>query len=132
MSRRQTLIALKNVTARIRDKPILPATSWKIETGRELICLRDTTATYGDQVVLDRLNWTFSEGENWAVRGPNGSGKSTLVKLITGDHPQAYANHIRLFGRRRGSGESIWEIKKHIGLISSELQIRYRQRYSGH
>ena len=96
-------------------------------TGRELICLRDTTVAYGDKVVLDRLNWTFCEGENWAVLGPNGSGKSTLVKLITGDHPQAYANHVRLFGRRRGSGESIWEIKKHIGLISSELQIRYRR-----
>jgi len=96
-------------------------------TGRELICLQDTTVTYGDKVVLDRLNWTFCEGENWAVLGPNGSGKSTLVKLITGDHPQAYANHIRLFGRRRGSGESIWEIKKHIGIISSELQIRYRK-----
>ncbi len=96
-------------------------------TGRELICLQDTTVAYGDQVVLDRLNWTFCEGENWAVLGPNGSGKSTLVKLITGDHPQAYANHIRLFGRRRGSGESIWEIKRHIGLISSELQIRYRK-----
>ena len=93
--------------------------------GRELICLHDTTVTYGDKVVLDRLNWTFREGEHWAVLGPNGSGKSTLVKLITGDHPQAYANRIRLFGRLRGSGESIWEIKKNIGLISSELQIRY-------
>ncbi len=96
-------------------------------TGRELICLQNTTVAYGKKVVLDRLNWTFCEGENWAVLGPNGSGKSTLVKLITGDHPQAYANHIRLFGRRRGSGESIWEIKTHIGLISSELQIRYRK-----
>ncbi len=95
--------------------------------GRELITLRNTTVIYGAKVVLNRLNWTFCEGENWAVLGPNGSGKSTLVKLITGDHPQAYANHIRLFGRRRGSGESIWEIKKHIGLISSELQIRYRK-----
>lgn len=96
-------------------------------SARELLCLEDTTVAYGKKVVLDRLNWTFREGENWAVLGPNGSGKSTLVKLITGDHPQAYANHIRLFGRVRGSGESIWEIKQHIGLISSELQIRYRK-----
>ena len=73
------------------------------------------------------MNWKFCEGENWAILGPNGAGKSTLVKLITGDHPQAYANHIRLFGRRRGSGESIWDVKRHIGLISSELQTRYRQ-----
>jgi molybdate transport system ATP-binding protein len=49
------------------------------------------------------------------------------VKLITGDHPQAYANRIRLFGLQRGSGESIWDIKREIGLISAELQIRYRK-----
>jgi molybdate transport system ATP-binding protein len=95
--------------------------------GKEIICLQDTTVAYGGKVVLDRLNWTFRDGENWAVLGPNGSGKSTLVQLITGDHPQAYANRIRLFGRARGSGESIWDIKKRIGLISSELQIRYRK-----
>jgi molybdate transport system ATP-binding protein len=94
---------------------------------RELIRLEDTTVAYGRKVVLDRLNWTFRAGEHWAVLGPNGSGKSTLVKLVTGDHPQAYANRIRLFGRRRGSGESIWDIKKQIGLISAELQIRYRK-----
>jgi len=94
---------------------------------RELIRLQETTVTYGDKVVLEGLNWTFREGEHWAVLGPNGSGKSTLVKLITGDLPQAYANRIRLFGRPRGSGESIWDIKRHIGLISSELQIRYRR-----
>jgi len=94
---------------------------------QELICLQDTTVAYGDKIVLDRLNWTFRVGEHWAVLGPNGSGKSTLVKLITGDHPQAYANCIRLFGRPRGSGESIWDIKKQIGLISSELQLRYRK-----
>lgn len=93
----------------------------------ELICLENTTVAYGEKVILDRLNWTFREGEHWAVLGPNGSGKSTLVKLITGDHPQAYANRIRLFGRPRGSGESIWDIKKQIGLVSAELQLRYRK-----
>jgi len=95
--------------------------------GPELICLESTTVAYGDKIVLDRLSWTFRMGEHWAVLGPNGSGKSTLVKLICGDHPQAYANRMRLFGRPRGSGESIWDIKKQIGLVSSEFQLRYRK-----
>lgn len=93
----------------------------------DLIRMENTTVAYGEKIVLDRLNWTFREGEHWAVLGPNGSGKSTLVKLICGDHPQAYANRIHLFCRPRGSGESIWEIKQQIGLISSELQLRYRK-----
>ena len=66
-------------------------------------------------------------GEHWAIAGPNGAGKTTLLSLISGDNPQAYANEIYLFGKRRGTGESIWDIKQKIGLISSEFQIRYRK-----
>ena len=82
---------------------------------------------YGEQVVLDGLNWRVRRGEHWAVVGPNGSGKSTLMSLITGDNLQVYANEVRLFGKRRGEGESIWEIRRRIGVVSPELQLRYRK-----
>jgi molybdate transport system ATP-binding protein len=74
------------------------------------------------------LNWSMKQGENWAILGPNGAGKSTLVGLILGENLQAYANQIFLFGKRKGSGETIWEIKKRIGFISAELQAQYRKR----
>jgi molybdate transport system ATP-binding protein len=92
-----------------------------------LVEMKNTTVRYTDAVVLDNLNWQMKSGENWAIAGPNGSGKTTLLSLIAGDNPQAYANEIYLFGRRRGTGESIWEIKQRIGMISSEFQIRYRK-----
>jgi molybdate transport system ATP-binding protein len=95
-----------------------------------LIEMKDTTVSYDGRVVLDRLNWVMRRGENWAVLGPNGAGKSTLVKLILGENLQAYANQIFLFGRRRGSGESIWDIRKRIGVVSAELQVQYRKRIS--
>jgi molybdate transport system ATP-binding protein len=72
--------------------------------------------------VLENVTWTVRQGEKWALVGPNGAGKSTILSLIMGDHPQAYANEIELFGQRRGSGESIWEIKRHIGWVAPELQ----------
>ena len=78
------------------------------------------------------LNWTVRKGENWAVVGPNGTGKTTLLRMITADHLQAYANDITLFGRRRGSGESIWEIKQRLGMVSSEMQINYRKPISAY
>ena len=62
------------------------------------------------------------------ILGPNGAGKSTLVKLILGENLQAYANPIFLFGKRKGSGESIWDIKKRIGVVSADLQVQYRKR----
>ena len=80
-----------------------------------LIELRNVHVVY-ERPILRDVSWTVRAGERWAVLGPNGSGKSTLLSLLCGDHPQAYCNDIRLFGRQRGSGESIWEIKRNIGL----------------
>ena len=95
--------------------------------GRVLIDMQGVTVRYGNVTVLDKLSWTVRVGENWAIVGPNGSGKTTLLSLVAGDNLQAYANSIELFGRRRGSGETIWDIKEHLGLVSAEFQIRYRK-----
>lgn len=101
--------------------PDLPA-------GVPLIEMNNIVVRYGDKHVLNNLNWTVMPGEHWKISGPNGAGKSTLLNLISGDNPQAYANDISLFGRKKGSGESVWEIKKHIGLVSSTLQQNYGLR----
>ncbi len=90
-----------------------------------LVDMRNVTISYNTLKVLHDINWTVKSGENWALIGPNGSGKTTLLSLILGDNPQAYANDIKLFGRRKGSGECIWEIKKKIGFVSSELHLHY-------
>jgi len=88
---------------------------------KEVVKMKDVTVKYNDKPVLKEINWTIKQGEKWSLSGPNGSGKSTLLSLINGDHPQAYANDITLFDKKRGSGESIWEIKKNIGFVSPEL-----------
>ena len=95
--------------------------------GSPLIELRGVNVTYGEREVLKNVSWTVHAGERWAVLGPNGSGKTTLLALLCGDHPQAYANDLWLFGRKRGSGESIWEIKSHIGLVSPELHLYFAE-----
>jgi len=95
---------------------------------REIVVMKNVNVKYGERTVLSDLCWTMKPGQNWAIVGPNGAGKTTLLSLICGDHPQAYANEIYLFGRRRGSGESIWDIKQNIGFISSEFQIGYRKQ----
>ena len=107
-----------------QNKPATPAAG---RTDEVLVELKNVTVEYGDTIILGNVNWTMKFGENWAILGPNGSGKTTLLNVITGDHPQAYANQVYVFGRRRGSGESIWDIKKRVGIISSEFQIRYRK-----
>ena len=73
--------------------------------------------------ILKNINWTVRKGERWAVMGPNGAGKTTLLSLINADNPQGYANDLVLFDRKRGSGESIWDIKKRIGFVSPELHL---------
>lgn len=93
----------------------------------EIIRLKNVYIKYGDKTILSNLNWTVMNGERWALSGKNGTGKSTLLSLICADNPQSYACNISLFGNRRGSGESIWDIKKHIGYVSPEMHRAYRQ-----
>jgi molybdate transport system ATP-binding protein len=91
-----------------------------------LVEMKHITVAYGDLVVFKSLDWTVRRGENWAVVGPNGSGKTTLLGMITGDNLQAYANEVYLFGKKRGEGESIWDIRRRLGVVSPELQLQYR------
>lgn len=95
----------------------------------EMISIRDLSLKLpeSDRVLYNGLNWTVYSGEKWALQGSNGSGKSTLLSLICADHPAAYACDISLFGRRRGTGESIWDIKKNIGFVSPEFHRAYKE-----
>jgi molybdate transport system ATP-binding protein len=92
---------------------------------RVAVQMNGVNVQYGGVKILEDVHWTVAAGEKWALLGPNGSGKSTLLSLINGDIPQAYANDIVLFDRKKGSGESIWEIKRKIGYVSPELHAYY-------
>lgn len=80
---------------------------------------------YGERTILKDLNLVVKNGEHWALSGENGAGKSTLLSIVCADNPQSYANSIILFDHKRGTGESIWDIKKHIGYISPEMHRAY-------
>ena len=95
--------------------------------GAVVIRFRNVSIKYGGRTILQPLDWTVHEGERWALTGKNGSGKSTLLSLVCADNPQAYAQDIELFGHRRGTGESIWEIKRHIGYVSPEMHRAYQK-----
>ena len=88
--------------------------------------LNNVYIQYDGKFIINGLTWQVKAHENWQIVGPNGAGKSTLLSLITGDHPQGYCNDLTLFGRKRGSGETIWDIKRHIGYVSSSLHLDYR------
>lgn len=96
-----------------------------ISSSDEVVLMNNIHIKYGNRAILSHVNWTIRQGECWALCGQNGSGKSTLLSLICADNPQAYACDICLFGRKRGSGESIWEIKRHIGYVSPEMHRSY-------
>jgi molybdate transport system ATP-binding protein len=87
--------------------------------------MKNVSVRYEGKAILDGINWEVEKGSCWALTGPNGAGKSTLLSLITADNPQAYANDIYLFDRKRGTGESIWEIKQKIGYLSPELHLYF-------
>lgn len=114
---------LENLTLPEQDLPdAIPQLSPTLSP----IVLKNGVVSYNDKPVLHHLSWEVRPQQHWQILGPNGAGKSTLLSLITGDHPQGYSNDLTLFGRKRGSGETIWEIKRHIGYVSNALHQSYR------
>lgn len=99
-------------------------TGW---TEEPVIEMHRVSIRYGERTILKDLDWRVCRGERWALQGANGSGKSTLLSLVCADNPQSYACNLALFGRQRGSGESIWEIKRRIGYVSPEMHRAYRK-----
>ena len=93
----------------------------------EVVNMKNVSIQYGQRIILKSLDWIVRNGERWALSGQNGAGKSTLLSLVCADNPQSYACNIVLFDRKRGSGEAIWDIKKHIGYVSPEMHRAYNR-----
>ena len=109
-------------------KVCLPVDMNKIASSHEVtLRMERVRIRYGSRTILKDLDWEIKNGEKWALFGPNGAGKSTLLSLVYADNPQSYANTLYLFDRKRGSGESIWDIKKRIGYVSPEMHLYYKE-----
>jgi len=112
----------------VLEEPALPVNADRLSSDHDVTFrMEHIHIKYGKRTILKDLNWEVRNGEKWLLSGPNGSGKSTLLSLIYADNPQAYSNTLYLFDRKRGTGESIWEIKKRIGYVSPEMHIYYME-----
>ena len=105
---------------------------YKMEFGYfdPLISLNNLNLSYGERPILNNISWKIRPNEFWQLIGPNGSGKSTILSLISGDNPKGYMQNMTLFGMKKGSGETVWDIKKHIGFYSSEMLRGFKRKDS--
>ena len=95
-----------------------------------LVQMNNLKVSYNEKPILNNINWTIKKGEFWQLIGPNGSGKSTILSLITGDNPKGYGQDLYLFGKKKGSGESIWDIKKNIGQFSTAMMDLFQKNHT--
>ncbi|WP_348810972.1 ATP-binding cassette domain-containing protein [Flavobacterium maritimum] len=116
----------KITRASLIPKPLEPMTY----SENILIKMDGVSVSYEERKIVDRIFWTIKQGEFWQLIGPNGSGKSTLLSMITGDNPKGYGQDLYLFGRKKGSGESVWEIKKQIGIFSTAMTELFKRNDS--
>lgn len=86
-----------------------------------LVDMKGISVSYDERPIIDSIFWTIKQGEFWHLVGPNGSGKSTILSMITGENPKGFRQELYLFGRKKGSGESVWDIKKNIGIFSTSM-----------
>ena len=106
--------------------PLPPAPDMEDIPCETLVDFREVELYYEGRPILDRVTWRVQKGEFWELRGPNGSGKTSMITMITGDNPKAYGQGVYLFGIKRGSGESIWDIKERIGYFTPAMTDRFR------
>jgi molybdate transport system ATP-binding protein len=109
----------------------IPEALESIEISLEtLVHFESVSVSYGERKILDNINWKIKKGEFWQLLGPNGSGKTTLLSMITGDNPKAYGQEIYLFGRKKGTGESVWDIKQKLGYYSPAMTDKFAGRHT--
>ena len=95
-----------------------------------LIKLENVSVSYEERKILNNISWTIKQGEFWQLIGPNGSGKSTILSLITGDNPKGFGQNLFLFGRKKGTGESVWDIKKQIGIFATSMTDLFQKSHT--
>lgn len=95
-----------------------------------LIQFKNVSVNYANKAILNNINWTINRGDFWQLFGPNGSGKTTLLTMITGDNPKAFGQDLKLFGRKKGSGETVWDIKKKIGYVTPAMTTLFTGRHT--
>ncbi|MGO4918132.1 ATP-binding cassette domain-containing protein [Maribacter spongiicola] len=95
-----------------------------------LIDFKNVSISYGSKKILNAINWTVKKGDFWQLSGTNGSGKSTMLSMIFGDNPKAYGQEIYLFGNKKGSSESVWDIKQKIGYYAPAMTLKFNGRHS--
>jgi molybdate transport system ATP-binding protein len=103
------------------SQPVATHHSKGSSQGETVVEIRNLKIQYDQTIILDNFNWTIRRGDRWALTGSNGSGKTTVFSIIFADHPMAYSQEVYLFGQRRGTGESIWDVKKRINYLGPEL-----------
>nr|WP_299174627.1 ATP-binding cassette domain-containing protein [uncultured Allomuricauda sp.] len=96
-----------------------------IVRGDELINFKNVSVSFDGRQVLDKISWTIKKGDFWQLIGPNGSGKTTMLSLITGDSHKGYGQNLTLFGQKKGSGESVWELKEKIGYFTPAMTDKF-------
>ncbi len=95
-----------------------------------LIDIRNATIYRGNTRVFEKLTLKIDQHEPAAILGPNGSGKTTLLKLINRElYPMRKDGaSVRILGRETWN---VWELRSHIGIVSHDLQTRYRSTTTG-
>ena len=126
-----TIIAYKDVEACLKqlhqnERPVsagsIPVPNYEYGViNNPLVQFNNVTVQYGERVIVKDINWQINSGQFWHLIGPNGAGKTTLLSLITGDNPKGFGQNLLLFGKRKGTGESVWSIKQKIGYFTSSI-----------
>ncbi|APU68763.1 ATP-binding cassette domain-containing protein [Christiangramia flava] len=114
----------ENQLSKASEKPAhfeLPPPINQITAPEVLVDFKNVNLHYSGKDILRNISWQVRKNEFWQISGPNGAGKSTLLDMIYGNNPKAYGTDLEIFGNRKGSGETIWELREKMGFFSPSM-----------
>lgn len=123
-------ISIPNQYQKIQADLIPKAINHFEEKETVLVKMNGVSVSYNEKPIIDSIFWSIKQGEFWQLIGPNGAGKSTILSMITGENPKGYGQELYLFGKKKGSGESIWDIKKNIGIFSTSMTHLFKRNHT--
>lgn len=104
-----------------------------VEGDVPLLEIEQVSVAREEIIILDNISIKFPPGRHTAVLGPNGAGKTSLLKLLLKQfYPSVRSGGeqgiVRILGR---SDWELFELKRHMGIVSSTLDLSFSSGRTG-
>ncbi len=92
-----------------------------------LVQLKNVSVQYDGRPIVNNINWQINPGRILAIDWSERFWQKHIIVNDNSDNPKAYGQDMILFGRKKGTGETVWDIKEKIGYFTIQWCIYFQE-----